>query len=204
MKKAPSREFGLAASLAMGVMLATGCGSSSDQTASVTSPTTTASAGLAAPTRPNIGGAIVYRSAEENIGPHETDDNGSMRIRLLSVDRNAQPPPYAEDIVGLKRGYKFIKVHLSLQNIGDHTEAQSGLEYVLLDAEGNTRQAFDGGYEPRLGNAGTGWSGNDMQPGDRAVGYLGFNAPPSFHPTELRVVAAASEEAEPASWRLGR
>jgi hypothetical protein len=183
-----------------------GCGGKSASTTASTeavSESTSSEVNTVAkkPPEPGIGGAVTV-AATENTGPKEVDYGGTMRIRLLSVARDASPPPYAEDVIGLKHGYKFIKVHLSLQNLGHHTEAQSGLEYSLLDADGNTRQAFDGGYEPRLGNAGTGWEGDKMQPGDRATGYIGFNVPPNFHPAHFRVVATSSEEAEPASWNL--
>jgi hypothetical protein len=106
------------------------------------------------------------------------------------------------DMPSIKHGYKFVKVHLELKNEGHRPELESGLEYALLNAQGDRYAPFSDEYEPRLGNAGESWNTDTLQPGDIITGYIGFNVPPSFRAAHLRVTATASEEAEPGSWKL--
>ena len=144
--------------------------------------------------------ATISASYSTGSGPMR---NTKLAVTPLSFDGRA-PTPDKYSILGVKRvrDAHWSRVKLRVKSVGADQVQQSIVSYLLIDQSGARYPAVSQEpYQPRLSCCGSGYAGDQMSPGDVAVGYVAFQVPNSAHPVKLRMTSTLSD-APPVEWAL--
>lgn len=135
--------------------------------------------------------------------PASYTTDAELAITPLEVEYAAPEP--SPPVVKLRSGFHWVRVKLRAVNRSHAAADQTAISYLLVDGDGTRFEADPTNlYEPHMNCCGTGYAGSTMAPGDRAVGYVGFQVPNGRRPERLRAITSpAATEPTILEWQIG-